>query len=58
MEITYVHAICEEIMISAIKTKGVIVGLMSESDGNSYRIAYWNDGGRHIEWMYSWEITR
>lgn len=36
--------------------QGRIVGITQDSDGILYRVVYWDDAVRRVEWVFAFEI--
>ena len=56
MKTDFVFNIGEKVKISAIDMKGRVDAMMVDSEGQRFRVIYWNEGRRYSEWMYEWEI--
>ena len=52
------HKIGDQVHIKAIEMNGIVTGLMSEQDGQTYRVVYWNDGNRKCDWMLGLELEK
>lgn len=35
---------------------GIVTGLLRDSEGHQYRIVYWADTTRKVEWMFQYEL--
>lgn len=46
----------DKVTIIELERPGHITGVMHEDAGVSYRVAYFNNGTRHSEWLYESEI--
>lgn len=55
-QVNFVYDIGDAVTIKALKLDATVIGLMRDSDGTSYRIVYWADGERRVEWVFAWEI--
>lgn len=49
-------AIGSKVQIKGAETQGTVTAVMLEADGLQYRVVYWHDGVRRIEWMYGFEL--
>lgn len=38
-------------------TRGFISGILLDTDGIQYRVVYWADSVRRVEWVYPCEIA-
>jgi hypothetical protein len=44
------------VLIKPISTKGIITAVMIEDISTTYRVVFWNDGQRKVEWLYRCEF--
>ena len=54
--IKFDYTLGDKVVIKALKVDGIIDGLLNDSLGNMYRVAYWYDGERKSTWVYVNEI--
>lgn len=54
--VKFAYGLEERVTVRAIGMPGVVDSLSLDSRGPMFRVVYWNDGERHSEWMYEWEI--
>ena len=52
------YDIGEEVGIRDINRTGRIDAMKREKRGFMYRVVYWNDGERRVDWLYDWELTQ
>jgi hypothetical protein len=55
--VNFKYAIGDSVKILAITMKGRVDSLLLDSNGEMYRVVYWNNGDRNQVWMYDWEIA-
>ena len=55
--VEYAHDMGDSVLIRAIRVMGQVDGMMSDTRGPMYRVVYWDDGRRNVDWMYDWEIA-
>lgn len=48
----------DKVHILDINRPGVVTGCLLELDGRSYRVAYWNNGERKVEWILEEELRK
>lgn len=36
---------------------GIVTGILLDNDGLQYRVAYWLDGIRRVEWVFPGELA-
>lgn len=46
----------DRVKLVEIDRPGIIDGMLVDSIGKTYRVAYWHDGSRHSTWVYANEI--
>ena len=44
------------VYIKGAESEGIVTGIMMEQDGMSYRVVYWADGVRRLDWVYGFEL--
>ena len=49
-------AIGSRVYIKGAESEGIVTGIMMEQDGMSYRVVYWADGVRRLDWVYGFEL--
>lgn len=52
------YNIGEEVGIRDINRTGRIDAQKRAKSGLMYRVIYWNDGERRVDWLYDWELTQ
>jgi hypothetical protein len=40
----------------ALGSRVYVTAIMMETDGMQYRIVYWAEGIRHVDWVYGFEL--
>lgn len=40
-----------------VSIKGQVDSLLTDSNGNRYRVIYWFNGERRSSWMHEWELA-
>jgi hypothetical protein len=46
----------QRVRIKDADLRGLVTGILLDSDGVQYRVVYWVDGVRRAEWLYPSEI--
>lgn len=55
--VSFEFGIKQRVQVKELSRPGIITGLMVETDGGLiYRVAYWNNGDRKIEWLFAEEL--
>jgi hypothetical protein len=54
--VEFEHAIGDQVLITSDGLPGVVLGLCAQVDGLTYKVAWWDCGQRHVEWLYSFEV--
>jgi hypothetical protein len=49
-------AVGSRVGVKGAETEGTVTAVMLEQDGLQYRVVYWHDGVRRVEWMYGFEL--
>ena len=57
VSVEFLYPIESTVTIKALNLKGTVIALMQDSESTAYRVVYWADGKRNIEWMFSWELS-
>lgn len=52
------YNIREKVLIKAISMYGYVDALCREESCSTYRVVYWNEGTRHRNWLYDYEIDK
>jgi len=55
--VNFKYDIGDSVKILAITMLGRIDSLSLDSNGEMYRVVFWNDGIRNQIWMYEWEFA-
>ena len=50
------YTLGQRVVIVEPNLNGRIVSVTQDSDGFAYRVVYWDESGRKIEWLYAFEI--
>lgn len=51
------YQIQQSVTVKSLSVEGVITGLAYYLESaREYRVEYWYDGTRRVEWMHPWEI--
>lgn len=56
--VVFTYALGQEVLLEDLGLWGRVTGLMVDREGHSYRVVYWADSTRHVEWVYSFEIKQ
>ncbi len=54
----FIFDLKDKVKIKELNRPGIITGLLSESEGEFYRVCYWDSCSRKSEWMYSFELEK
>ena len=54
--VQFKHDIGDTVKVRDIGMAGRVDALSLDSNGELYRVVYWNDGNRNQVWMYDWEL--
>lgn len=54
--VKFTYDIGDPVVLKALKLDGTVIGMMRDTEGLSYRVVYWADGERRVEWVFPWEI--
>lgn len=55
--VNFKYDIGASVLINDIGMLGRVDSLSLESQGELYRVVYWNNGTRNQVWMYDWELS-
>jgi len=55
--VNFKYDIGDSVKILAITMLGRIDSLSLDSNGEMYRVVFWNNGNRNQIWMYEWELA-
>ncbi len=50
------HSIGDRVILIEINRPAQILSILKDSDGLSYRVAYWDNGQRKTDYVFDWEI--
>ena len=54
--VQFKYDIGDTVKVRDIGMAGRVDALSLDSNGELYRVVYWNDGNRNQVWMYDWEL--
>ena len=54
--VNFEYDIGDTVKVRDIGMAGRVDALSLDSNGELYRVVYWNDGNRNQVWMYAWEL--
>ena len=54
--VQFKYDIGDTVKVRDIGMAGRVDSLSLDSNGELYRVVYWNDGTRNQVWMYDWEL--
>ena len=54
----FIFDLKDKVRIKELNRPGIITGLLLESEGEFYRVCYWDSYSRKSEWMYSFELEK
>ena len=49
-------ALGSRVYVTGGETEAIVTAIMMETDGMQYRIVYWAEGIRHVDWVYGFEL--
>lgn len=56
--VNYEYSIGDRVVIKAITLEGEVTGLSTDQFGNNFRVVYWAEQRRHVEWLHANEIMQ
>ena len=56
IQVAFNFTLHQKVIVKEIFVIGYVVGLIVEDLGKQYRVRYWHEGERKVEWFFSDEI--
>jgi len=55
-QVTFKHEMHAAVWVKEIRQAGTVVGVTLDGDGEMYKVVYWFEGQRKVEWLFGWEL--
>jgi len=54
--VEFVFGMHQTVRLKSLDVDGKVIGMAKDNDGTSYKVVYWYNGERRVEWVFIWEL--